>query len=139
MRQPLLLASLLLLGACASPLPPADPNMAWIDLKGEGIDLLMAERLDRQRVNDGRYFQVTPGAHELDMRYRFEIAGGGGSSMVSEPQELTCDVRIRYDDFKAGQRYRVEARSAAMRAQAVLYDADRNELAQGKNMRCGSF
>ena len=37
MRQPLLLASLLLLGACASPLPAADPNMAWIDLKGEAV------------------------------------------------------------------------------------------------------
>jgi len=139
MRQPLLLASLLLLGACASPLPAADPSMAWIDLKGEGIDLLMAERLDRERVNDGRYFQVTPGAHELEMRYRFEIAGGGGVSMISEPQELTCDVRIRYDDFKAGQRYRVEARSAAMRAYTVLYDADRNVLARGKNLRCGTF
>ena len=85
---PLLLASLLMLGACASPLPAVDPNMAWVDLKGEGIDLLMAERLDRKRVNDGRYFQVTPGAHELEMRFSFEISGGGGASLMSEPQQL---------------------------------------------------
>ncbi|UCJ17890.1 hypothetical protein K5Q02_05825 [Pseudomonas sp. MM211] len=139
MRQPVLLASLLLLGACASPLPAANPDMAWIDLKSEGIDLLMAERLDRQRVDDGRYFQVTPGAHELDMRFRFEVSSGGGGSIMSEPQELTCDIRIRYDDFKAGQRYRVEARSIVMRGQAILYDAERNVLARGKNLRCGSF
>lgn len=139
MRQPLLLAGLLLLGACASPLPAADPNMAWVDLEGEGIDLLMAERLDRQRVNDGRYFQVTPGAHELEMTFRFEVRGGAGGSLMSEPQQLTCDIRIRYDDFKAGERYRVEARSVVMRGQAVLYDAQRNVLARGKNLRCGSF
>ncbi|SDH17864.1 hypothetical protein SAMN05216588_10387 [Pseudomonas flavescens] len=139
MRQPLLLASLLLLGACASPLPTADPNMAWVDLEGEGIDLLMAERLDRQRVRDGRYFQVTPGAHELEMSLRFEVSGGGGTSMMSEPQQLTCDIRLRYDDFKAGRRYRIEARSVVMRGQAILYDGERNALAHGKNLRCGSF
>jgi len=139
MRQSLLLASLLLLGACASPLPAVDPNKAWIDLEGDGIDLLMAERLDRQRVNDGRYFQVTPGAHELEMRFSFEISGGAGISMMSEPQQLTCDIRIRYDDFKAGQRYRIEARAVSMRGQAILYDAERNVLARGKNLRCGSF
>ena len=139
MRQPLMLASLLMLGACASPLPAVDPNMAWVDLKGEGIDLLMAERLDRKRVNDGRYFQVMPGAHELEMRFSFEISGGGGASLMSEPQQLTCDIRIRYDDFKAGERYSIEARPVTMRGHATLYDAERNVLARGKNLRCGSF
>ena len=139
MRLSFLLAGVLTLSACASPLPPADPNMAWIDLKGEGIDMLMADRLDRQRTADGRYFQVTPGAHELEMRYQFEVSGGGGTSVMSEPQQMTCDIRIRYDDFKAGQRYRVEARQVVMRGQAILYDAQRNVLARGKNLRCGSF
>ncbi|TBU85608.1 PA0061/PA0062 family lipoprotein [Phytopseudomonas dryadis] len=139
MRPFALLVSLLLLGACASPLPQADPDKAWIDLKGSGIDLLMADRLDRERVNDGRYFQVTPGAHELDMRYQFEVSGGGGGAFMSEPRQMTCDIRIQYDHFAAGQRYRVEARSLVMRGQAILYDAERNVLARGKNLRCGTF
>jgi hypothetical protein len=139
MRKLTLLASLLLLGACASPLPAANPNMAWIDLRGEGIDLLMADRLDRQRTSDGRYFQVTPGAHELDMRYQFEVSGGAGVTAMSQSQQLTCDIRIKYDNFVAGQRYLIEARSIVRRGHAILYDAERNVLARASSLRCGSF
>lgn len=32
----------------------------------------MAHRLDDQRWPDGRYFQVAPGAHQLDVRFQFE-------------------------------------------------------------------
>jgi ABC-type polar amino acid transport system ATPase subunit len=56
----------------------------------------------------------------------------------SEPLLLTCELRLRYDQFAAGQRYRVEARSMAMTAQAWLYDEQRNVLARGKVMRCGT-
>jgi hypothetical protein len=133
----LLIAAALLLGACASPLPKPDPQQAWVDLYAPAGDLLMADRLDRKRWPDGRYFQVDPGAHELLVRLQFEAAGGG-MAMNSEPLLLTCELRLRYDEFAAGQRYRVEARSMAMTAQAWLYDEQRNVLARGKVMRCGT-
>ena len=137
MRYPALIASLLLLGACASPLPARDPGMAWVDLYTTASDLLMADKLDGKRLNDGRYFQVTPGTHELIARFQFEVQGGG--SLMAEPVQRTCELRVRYDEFAAGQRYRIEARTLAMSAQAWLYDEQRNVLARAKVLRCGMF
>ncbi|MDO9625028.1 MAG: hypothetical protein Q7J46_13680 [Pseudomonas sp.] len=137
MRYPLLIISLLMLSACASPLPPRDPGMAWVDLYTTASDLLMADKLDGKRLNDGRYFQLTPGAHELVARFQFEVQGGG--SMMAEPVQRTCELRVRYDDFAAGQRYRIEARTLATSAQGWLYDEQRNVLARAKVLRCGVF
>jgi hypothetical protein len=137
MRYLLLFVSLILLGACAAPLPARDPGMAWVDLYTPASDVLMADELDGKRLNDGRYFQVTPGAHELIARFQFEVHGGG--SLMSEPMQRTCEIRLRYDGFSAGQRYRVEARPLVMSAQAWLYDEQRNVLARGKVLRCGTF
>jgi hypothetical protein len=138
MRHSALILSLLLLGACASPLPPRDPGMAWVELYTTASDLLMADELDGERLNDGRYFQVTPGAHELIARFQFEVAGGG-MDLRSEPIQRTCELRVRYDDFAAGQRYRLEARPLATTAQGWLYDDQRNVLARARVLRCGVF
>lgn len=137
MRYLVLIISLLLLGACASPLPPRDPGMAWVDLYTTASDLLMAEELDGKRVNDGRYFQITPGAHELIARFQFEVQSGG--NLMAEPIQRTCELRVRYDDFAAGQRYLIEARTLAMSAQGWLYDDQRNVLARARVLRCGVF
>lgn len=137
MRYPALILSLLLLGACASPLPARDPGMAWVDLYTSASDLLMAEELDGKRVNDGRYFQISPGAHELIARFQFEVQGGG--NLMAEPVQRTCELRVRYDDFAAGQRYRIEARTLAMSAQGWLYDDQRKVLARARVLRCGVF
>lgn len=134
-----LLISGLLLSACASPLPPHDPTLAWVDLYTPASELLMADRLDDQRLNDGRYFQVPPGAHELQARFQFDVPGGGGLGMMTEPRQMTCEIRVRYADFAAGQRYRLEARAILMSAQARLYDAQRNVVARGEVLRCGTF
>lgn len=128
----------LLLAGCASPLPPRDPALAWVNLHSSAGELLMAERLDDKRLDDGRYFQLTPGAHELLVRFQFEVAGGGGD-LMGEPVQRTCEIRIRHDAFQAGQVYRLEARSMVMSAQAWLYDDQRRVLARGKVMRCGTF
>ncbi|MBS7662765.1 hypothetical protein I0D00_12550 [Pseudomonas lalucatii] len=140
MRRFALIASLSLLGACASPLPPHDPGLAWVELYTPASDLLMADELDGKRLDDGRYFQVSPGSHELISRFLFEVPGGGsGSDMMSEPIQRTCEIRVRYADFAAGQRYRLEARSIMYNAQAWLYDDQRNVLARGRVLRCGTF
>lgn len=70
MRQPMMLIALSALGACASPLPPKDPKQAWVDLYTMTPGrVIMADRLDGKRLDDGRYFQVTPGKHELIVRF----------------------------------------------------------------------
>lgn len=137
MRYPSLFISLLLLGACAAPLPARDAAMAWVDLYASASDVLMAEKLDGKRLNDGRYFQMVPGDHELIARFQFDVPGGG--SQMAEPVQRTCEIRVRYAGFTAGQRYRLEARPLAMSAQAWLYDEQRNVLARGKVLRCGTF
>ncbi|MFB4391157.1 MULTISPECIES: hypothetical protein [unclassified Pseudomonas] len=123
MRQPMMLIALSALGACASPLPPKDPEKAWVDLytttPGRTI---MADRLDGKRLEDGRYFQITPGQHELVARFDYEVQAGGFNA---DPTERICYLTVRYDHFKAGERYRLEARAPAMQPQVLLYDGNR--------------
>ena len=139
MRTLLALMLLASLTACAGKLPEPDPRMAWVDIRHDPSDVLMANRLDGKRWNDGRYYQVLPGKHELELRYQFEIGGGGGF-MNTEPTILTCYMELHYDNFQAGQRYRVEARSAANQPMAWLYDGQRNVLARHETFpRCGPF
>ena len=86
---------------------------------------IMADKLDGQRLEDGRYFQVTPGKHELVVRFDYEIYSGG---MMSQPRDRTCYLTVRFDNFKAGERYRLEARAPVMEPQVLLYDASRKVL-----------
>ncbi|MGL4316023.1 MAG: hypothetical protein ACRCTL_05360 [Pseudomonas sp.] len=137
----LLLCSLFGLVACASPLPTPDPQKAWVDLHALPGHLLMAHTLDGRDLRDGRFFQVAPGVHELEARFQFDVNNGGGGTgdLNSGPMQITCYLQLRYDNFVAGQRYRLEARPLAMRAQGWLYDEQRNVLARARVLRCGSF
>lgn len=136
MRTSLLLLMACLLSACAStPLPPHDPNMAWVDLDTQTGKLVMAERLDNQRLNDGRYFQVTPGSHELMVRFDYEVFIGG-MGMFSEPQERLCYLSVNYAGFEPGQRYRLQARSLGFNAYARLYNAEGKVLAEERLVNC---
>ncbi|QEY60548.1 hypothetical protein FXN65_00265 [Metapseudomonas lalkuanensis] len=141
MRMLLALTLLASLCACASKLPEPDPRMAWIDVAPDPSDTLMANRLDDKRWGDGRYYQVMPGKHELELRYQFEAGGGGGGfGMNAEPTIITCYMELHYDQFEAGKRYRVEARNAANQPMAWLYDDQRNVLARHEIFpRCGPF
>ena len=81
-----------------------------------------------------------PGAHQLDVRFQFEVAGGGGGDEFNgEPLQMTCHLRFAYDGFAAGQRYRIEARPLQYKAQGWLYGADRQVLARAKVLRCNTF
>ncbi|WP_210642234.1 MULTISPECIES: hypothetical protein [unclassified Pseudomonas] len=139
MRLHMLLLALVSMGGCASsPLPSVDPNMAWVDFAtpAPGGKVLMAEKLDGQRLRDGRFFQVSPGSHELEVRFDFEVFGGGGLGMLSEPQERLCYLTVRYDHFEAGQRYRLEARNLAFTPSARLYNAKREIVAEDRQDHC---
>ena len=134
MRTLLSLLTACLLSACAStPIPPANPSMAWIDLETQTGKLVMAERLDNQRLTDGRYFQVPPGSHELMVRFDYEVFIGG-MGMFSEPQERLCYLSVNYADFQPGQRYRLQARSLGFNAYARLYNASGKVVAEER--RC---
>ncbi|RON93827.1 hypothetical protein BK672_16195 [Pseudomonas fluorescens] len=137
MRQLLLLFVVSVLAGCQTPLPPVDPQMAWVDFSTPtpGGKLLMAERLDNQRLNDGRFFQVTPGSHELRVRFDFEVFGGGGALMTG-PVERLCYLYIRYDHFEAGQRYTLEGRSLAFTPSARLYNTKREIVAEDYDYNC---
>lgn len=134
--RPLLFLPLLALGACASPLPQPDPQKAWISMVNDPANTLMAHKKDGAAVNDGRYFQVSPGAHELVVRYLFEVPSGAQS--FGAPSMMTCHLRLKYDGFVAGQRYRVEARPQLYKARAWLYDEQRQVLARSQVVRCST-
>ena len=136
MRTLLWLLAACLLSACTStPIPPADPAMAWVDLETQTGKLVMAERLDNKRQADGRYFQVTPGSHALMVRFEFEVFVGG-MGMFSDPQERLCYVTVDYDNFQPGQRYRLQARSLGFNAYARLYDATGKVVAEERLVNC---
>ncbi len=138
MRRLMLLLAASVVAGCQSPMPTADPQMAWVDLSTPFPNdrLLLAERLDKQRLRDGRFFQVTPGSHELIVRFDFEVAGGGGMGDLGGPTERLCYLTIDYDHFTAGQRYVLEARSMALTPEARLYNAKREIVAEVSDFYC---
>ncbi|APQ12521.1 lipoprotein [Pseudomonas oryzihabitans] len=126
-----LLAPLLLLGGCTTPLPPVDPQQAWIDLvlrePAIGASLL-AESQDGRRLNDGRYFQLTPGAHSLKVSYNYELYGNGGFGPRfgwNNALQIQCYLELDYDDFQAGRRYRLKAEHTYGQGEITLYDGQR--------------
>ena len=98
MRQLVLPIAALLLSACASPpIPPVDPQQAWVDFATPtpGAKLVMAQRLDGKNLNDGRFFQVPPGSHELMVRFDFEVpAGGSFGGLAQKIGRASCRERV---------------------------------------------
>ena len=129
-------AALALLVGCAGPLPAVDPQQAWVDLHTFTGKTLMADKLDGRRTEDGRYFQVTPGKHKLEVRYDYEYTSGGMGLSMNIYSELTCYVTINYDHFEAGHRYRLDVRHIANSIDAQLRDEQRQVLAQEGEVFC---
>ena len=137
MRIFLLLPGLLALGGCNLLLPRQDPHQAWIELNPQVPHSLRATEVDRKPLDEHRFFQVSPGSHELGMRYRFEVSGsniGPGSA----PYERNCLIRLTYKEFAAGRRYSLEVGEVGFRPWAKLYDDRRQEVASGRESGCSS-
>ncbi|MDC7828794.1 MULTISPECIES: PA0061/PA0062 family lipoprotein [Pseudomonas] len=144
MRLRLLLPLLLLLGGCTTPLPPADPQQAWVDLElrepAVGASLL-AESQDGRRLDDGRYFQLAPGSHSLKVSYRYELYGGSGFGPRfgwNEPLQIQCYLELDYGNFQAGRRYRLAAEHTFGQGEITLYDGQR-ELVSSQRGICSPF
>ncbi|WP_456026978.1 PA0061/PA0062 family lipoprotein [Pseudomonas capeferrum] len=139
MRQLLLPVTVLFLSACAStPIPPVDPHQAWVDFATPtpGAKLVMAQRLDGKNLNDGRFFQVPPGSHELMVRFDFEVNTGTSFGGLDQTHDRTCFMTLQYDNFQAGQRYVLEGRSLAFTPNIRLYNSARQLLAQERSVNC---
>jgi hypothetical protein len=138
MRRLMLLLAASVIAGCQSPLPAVNPQMAWVDFSVPfpNDKLLMAERLDNQRLNDGRFFQVMPGSHVLLVRFDFEIPGGGGLGVMDGPTERLCYLTIKYDHFEAGQRYVLVGQSIVFTPGARLYNAKREIVAEDSESYC---
>ncbi|WDG53922.1 hypothetical protein [Pseudomonas chlororaphis] len=122
------LSLVLLLSACAGPMPKADPNEAWISLEEEGSSDLLAERVDGKNVDDGRYFQVQPGAHRLDVTL-FEEVGG-------DSNQVDCRGQVSYPSFKAGEHYKLVESTLGTEVRARLYDGEGKQVASVRDFEC---
>jgi hypothetical protein len=137
MRTPLVFAAALSLGGCAW-LPPHDPQQAWVELHTQQPSELLAAEVDDQALDDRRFFQVSPGAHELQAHLRFSVdASNIGPHSQALPRN--CQMLVKYADFDAGQRYRLEAGNIGFRPWSKLYDAQNQLLARGREGRCGNL
>ncbi|MCO7572935.1 hypothetical protein NJH78_23360 [Pseudomonas chlororaphis] len=130
--KPLLLIPALglacLLSACAGPMPQPDPSEAWIGLQEEAPNDLMAERVDGRKVDDGRYFQVKPGAHRLDVTLFEENVG--------DANQQDCNGHLSYSGFKAGEHYKLVESSLGSEVSARLYDAQGKQVASTQDFNC---
>ena len=134
-----LLACCLLLGACAGPLPERDSQQAWVEIYTEPGNVLLAERRDRLPVNDGRYYQLTPGAHSLQLRLQFDLPGGSGLNQSGGGSQRTCLFGLDYAKFQAGQSYRIAGGQRGYRGWVRLYDSQHQVLARGREVHCGAL
>jgi len=138
MNRLLLVLAITLVTGCQTPMPVANPQMAWVDFSTPFPNdrVLMAERLDKERLRDGRFFQVTPGSHELVVRFDYDVNCGGGISLMGGTTVRQCYLTVNYAHFQAGQRYVLEARSMALTPQARLYDAKGEVVAEVSEFYC---
>lgn len=136
MRILTLAVALSTLGGCALWMPQPDPNQAWIELAPRDETVLKAIAVDQQPLDDHRYFQVSPGSHQLGMQYRFEV-GAADVGRGSEALERDCRLTLEYDGFDAGARYRLVAGGYGFRPWARLYDQQNQLLAKATERGCG--
>lgn len=122
-----LLAAACLLSACAGPVPKQDPSEAWIGLRDDGQDVLLGERVDGKNTYDGRFFEVKPGGHDLQVMLYDERTNDNTE---------TCQADIQYSGFKAGQRYRVVETNLGNALSATLQDVHGATLAHSGPMDC---
>lgn len=119
LKSLLLCLLLTLVTACVlPPIPKATKNTAIIELYTQPGRSLMAESLDRKRVDDGRYFQVSEGKHKLEVRFQYEKNEIGGL-ITQDLGQLTCLMSFYYY-FEAGKTYQLEARPMVTGGQLLL-------------------
>ncbi|KAB0495492.1 hypothetical protein [Pseudomonas moorei] len=137
MRKLMLTGGLLMLAGCAGfGIPRQDPTQAWIDLESQQEDTaLQALAVDKQAANDKRYFEVQPGSHELKVRYQFPVQP---SNIGPNAETLwrDCQIKVKFNDFSAGERYQLQAGNIGFRPWVRLYDQQRKVIGKGIPAGC---
>ncbi|WP_416424829.1 hypothetical protein RAM80_03405 [Pseudomonas sp. App30] len=95
-----------LLSACAGTMPKPDPHDAWVGLQEEARDNMLAEQLDGHPLKDGRYFQVAPGKHSM------QVVVYAASSVYVD--DKTCHGTLAYAHFKPDEHYQLRETSTGM-------------------------
>ncbi|MFD1259891.1 PA0061/PA0062 family lipoprotein [Entomomonas asaccharolytica] len=134
----LLLTAGLLTACTSSPIPQPTADTAIVEMYAQPSRSLMADTLDRQRVNDGRYFKVPAGSHRLAVRFQYETAEVTG--VFRDRGYITCLMSFNYD-FEAGVSYRLEARPMVTGAQLLISKGDNTKLFDFSevDVRCGPY
>ena len=128
----------LLLTACAHPPPqPLSAGLARITLDSGSRADMRAYRLDGNLVRQLRFPDISPGRHELQVRYQFEVPGGTGrSDRLSEPRRRTCILGLQWE-FVAGKHYRVTAYRLGWNPLGWLENDTGGRLVRARVIRCG--
>ena len=128
----------LLLAACAhTPPQPLSADLARVTLDSGSRADMRAYRLDGDVVRQLRFPDISPGLHELQLRYQFEVPGGmGGSSRLSEPRRRTCVLGLQWE-FAAGEHYRVTAYRLGWNPLGWLENDTGERLVRAEVIRCG--
>lgn len=134
MRTLFALGILVLVTGCST-LPDPDPQQAWIDLAADESAEMDAVQVDERDWDDSRYFEVQPGKHELTVRYQFAVAPSNIGA-VPKPLQRDCQLNLSFNDFNAGQRYRLQAGSTGLNPWLKLYDQQQKLVGQGLPAGC---
>lgn len=118
---------------CAAELPEHDSSMAWVDVAGRAGYSLSARRQDGKQTDDVRYFQLTPGRHQLELRLGYERRGSSAGS-----QWRYCRVEFDYDSFAAGERYSIYAVTMGFTVRVWLRNQAGERALESRSVRCGS-
>lgn len=132
-----LLASVLS-GCTLPPIPAPTADTAIVEMYAQPGHSLMADTLDRHRVNDGRYFQVPSGKHRLSVRFQYDQSEVTG--WFRDSGYITCLIRFDYQ-FEAGTVYRLEARPVVTGAQLLITEDHKSKLFDFAevDVRCGPY
>lgn len=135
MRTLLLAGGLLVLSGCSLLMPTPDPNRAWVDLDTQPDADLAAVEVDDKSWDRTRYFEVDPGTRELTVRYQFTV-DPTNIGPVDSPLWRDCQLNLKFNDFSAGQKYRLQAGSIGFRPWAKLYDEQQKIVGSGVPAGC---
>jgi len=117
-----------LLSACAGTMPKPNPHDAWVGLQEEARNSMLAEKLDGKPIKDGRYFQVSPGKHSLEV-----MVYASNSVYVDD---RTCHATLTYPHFKADEHYQLQENSLGLNMHVNLMDSQGERVAMTQKFDC---
>ena len=134
-----LIALALATSAC-SPVPqkPLESSMVRVNLAADVGNDVKAYRVDGELTQSIRFGDISPGTHNLQVRYHFEVPGGAGSGGLFDANFRTCVMEVYYDNFTAGMQYLFKVERRGWRSAGGLYDQQTQEkVATAEEVRCG--